>query len=110
MKDVVIDLGGEPRKLRFDVGTLKLIGKLPEKAEADKVANIQGYNEALNFIYCGMKRYCQKNNIPFNTTEQDVEAWVDELSTQEMINLFSFFNEAYSVEDQEGTVGEDKKK
>jgi hypothetical protein len=112
MNILQIKLGDKERTLRFDVGTLKLIGQKTQQDALAPMEGLEGYQQALYACYYGMLRdyRVQKKDLDFEMA--DVEDWLDAASFTDMIEIMKAYNSAYTVrnDDTQQVEGDDKKK
>ncbi|MGE7777381.1 hypothetical protein ACQKLP_21865 [Chitinophaga sp. NPDC101104] len=111
MKDVVFELGGEPRALRFDAGTLKFLRALLNK---DPLAEDDGQDEdqAAKIVLAGIQREHARRKTICQISLLEVQEWMDDMSPTEQVPVLSAFRDAMGLQPSEDAPQEegDKKK
>ncbi|WP_343702692.1 hypothetical protein [Chitinophaga sp.] len=103
-------LGGESRKMLFDLGTLRLIGQHNKREPMEGIDGLAAYEQVFSAVYCGMQREHKARKAQFDISLDDVQDWVDSLSTKDALEIIRAFNSAYLIEEAGEDVAEDSDK
>lgn len=108
-----IEIGGEKRGLKFDIGTLKTLQDLYDidpftfKAEANGIGELLPY--ATKIVHAGLVRNAviKKEAVAINAEMVDV--WVSELDIPTLTDIVTAYNEIFTrkVPSANGEVGTD---
>lgn len=103
-----IELGGQERGLKFNMGTLKHLGEI---TRSDALTfQIQGndlpsiYKHTQSIIHAALLSNCDSKKESPDFTAIDIEQWVNELDFSEAIRILNAFSTAYTIEVPAGEV------
>ena len=113
MKYLQLELGGEKRGLKFDIGTLKCLHETYNvepfdfRTEANKLTEVLPF--ATKIIHSAMLRNCEVKKEPPGFTQQQVEEWVYELDLPVIQDVVTAYNGIFIRRDPSanGEVGAD---
>jgi hypothetical protein len=99
---IQVELGGKLRGLKFNMGTLRILGELTETdplkltTDASEVKTLYGYLK--NIVYASLQSNCLNKKEVVDFSEQDVQSWVDELEYSDSLTILTAFGKAYNTE------------
>lgn len=102
-----VQLGGKPRGLKFNMGTLRFIGELtgnnPLTFDFSATDMTAIYNTARTVIHAALLSNClsKRENADFDA--EDVDAWVSELSVGQSTEILNAYAAANEVEKEPET-------
>jgi hypothetical protein len=108
-----IEIGGEKRGLKFDIGTLKTIQDLYEidpftlRAETNTLRELLPY--ATKIVHAGLKRNAVIKKQATDFTPEQLDEWVSELDIPTLTDIVTAYNEIYTrkIPSANGEVGSD---
>jgi hypothetical protein len=106
-----VQLGGEKRGLKFNLGTLRHIGAITGQDPFAFAINIKEYSNFIEdlgtIIYAGLLSNCDSKKVAPDFSQEDARRWADELDNMsEALSIIAAFHNAFKVEvvSQEGNA------
>lgn len=106
-----IDVGGQKRGLKFNMGTyeaiLELTGKDPLAyvPESNSYADLRPY--AKNIFHAALLSNCRSQKVAPDFAQEDVDAWFDELSIQDVTLIINLHTGKVDSPSANGEAGKD---
>jgi hypothetical protein len=109
---ISLELGGVPRGLKFNIGTLRClkdvtgIDPLDFKAESEKISDLLPYAESL--MHAALLSNCLSKKLPADFTAEDVTVWFNDLDIATITDIINRYNNIFSASPSaNGEVGKD---
>lgn len=109
---IQVNLGGQLRGLKFNLGTLRHIGDITGNDPFKFIVNVSEYDPFMKdfrvIVYAGLlSNYDSMKREP-EFTQEEVRVWVDEIDNmREALRIVNAFSEAYKTESVSGEGDED---
>lgn len=103
-----IELGGKERGLKFNMGTLKLLGEITKsdaltfQIQNNDLPSIYKHTQVI--IHASLLSNCNSKKEAPDFTVDEIEQWVNEIDFSEAIKVLNAFSAAYTVEVPAGEV------
>jgi hypothetical protein len=113
MSYLQIEIGGEKRGLKFDIGTLKCLEKLYDvdpfnfKTESNSMADLLPY--ATKIVHAGLVRNSVVKKEAVEFTAEQIDEWVSEMDLPTLTDIANAYNEIFArkTPSANGEVGKD---
>ena len=99
-----VELGGEKRGLKFNLGTLRYIGEITDKDPIDfskQLGNLTDiYKVVYTIVHAGMLSNYDSLNKEADFSEKDINKWIGEWDLQAAISTANAFNAAFTLPEE----------
>lgn len=106
MNTTIVNLGGEPRPIKFGFNALTEFGELTHR-NIDQINNLQPntltMKDLMLLCWCALKQGSRKEQKEFPFTVEDIGDWLDD-SPEALVDITSEFNRSRAVDPDHPSV------